>query len=235
MSEKDTFQILADEITLIRGEIKQLQRSSLNKAEAEALNQQLVQGVASMAQTGQAVYEAISERMDLRLEKLAMETILAATDAASGAIAKNHAETIAAARDLSKAAGEARREAWRYFGGFWVWLASVGAGGAVLGLLAAFLIMGRGDAREFGQYPQVYCTTAGARSLPIRKAVGSAPSGSTARLSLGADLAAPAFFMANPSLATSAGRGLLGAIRAKGPSVISVTYGVSYAPHNALK
>ena len=36
MSEKDTFQILADEITLIRGEIKQLQRSSLNKDEAKA-------------------------------------------------------------------------------------------------------------------------------------------------------------------------------------------------------
>ena len=161
MSEKDTFQILADEITLIRGEIKQLQRSSLNKDEAKALNQQLVQGVDSMAQTGQAVYEAISERMDLRLEKLAIETILAATNAASGAIAKNHAQTIAAARDLSKAAGEARREAWRYFGGFWVWLASVGAGGAILGLLAALLIMGRGDAREFGQYPRVYCTSAG--------------------------------------------------------------------------
>ena len=75
-----------------------------------------------------------------------------------------------------------------------------------------------------------------ARSLPIRKAVGSAPFGSTARLSLGADFAiAPAFFMANPPLAISAGDGLLGAIRAKGPSVISVTYGVSYAPHNALK
>ena len=76
----------------------------------------------------------------------------------------------------------------------------------------------------------------GARSLPIRKAVGSAPFGSTARLNLGADLAAaPAFFMANPPLATSADSGLPGAIRAKGPSVISVTYGVSYAPHNALK
>jgi CheY-like chemotaxis protein len=106
-------------------------------------------------------YEAISERMDLRLEKLAMETILAATDAARRAIEKSHAETSSAARDYAKAAGEARREAWRYFGGFWVWLASVGAGGAVLGLLTAFLIMGRGDAREFGQYPQVYCTTAG--------------------------------------------------------------------------
>ena len=164
MSEgKDSFEILADELARMGQQIAHLQRTSLNKTEAEALNQQLVQGVASMAQTGQAVYEAISERMDLRLEKLAIETILAAKDAASGAIAKNHAETIAAARDLSKAAGEARREAWRYFGGFWVWLASVGAGGAVLGLLTAFLIMGRGDAREFGQYPQVYCTTAGGK------------------------------------------------------------------------
>jgi hypothetical protein len=61
---KDTFDILTDEITLIRREIEQLQRSSLNKDEAKALNEQLVQGVASMAQTGQAVYEAISERMD---------------------------------------------------------------------------------------------------------------------------------------------------------------------------
>ena len=67
----------------------------------------------------------------------------------------------------------------------------------------------------------------GAKSLPIPKAVGSAPSGSTSRLSLGADLpAAPAFFMANPPLVTSAGGGLLGVIRAKSPSVISVTYGV---------
>ena len=160
---KDAFEMLTDELTLIRHDMASLQRTSLNKDEAKALNDKIVQGVDSMARTGQAVYEAISERMDLRLEKLALETILAATDAASGAIAKNHAETIAAARDLSKAAGEARREAWRYFGGFWVWLASVGAGGAILGLLAAFLIMGRGDAREFGQYPQVYCTSAGGK------------------------------------------------------------------------
>ncbi|MFN7025840.1 MAG: hypothetical protein ACK4QP_15280 [Pseudorhizobium sp.] len=158
---KDSFAILADEITLIRHEIAQLRRTSLNKDEAEALNQQLVQGVASMAQTGQAVYEAISERMDLRLEKLRLEATIAATEAASGAIEKSHVESLSAARSYSKAAGEARREAWRYFGGFWVWLASVGAGGAVLGLLAAFLIVGRGDADQFGQYPGVYCTTAG--------------------------------------------------------------------------
>ena len=61
----------------------------------------------------------------------------------------------------SKTAGDARREAWRYFGGLGGGLALVGAGGAVLGLQAAFLIIGRGDAREFGQYPRVCCTSAG--------------------------------------------------------------------------
>jgi len=162
MSEgKDSFEILADELARMGQQIAHLQRTSLNKTEAEALNQQLVQGVASMAQTGQALYEAISERMDLRLEKLAIETTLAATDAASKAIEKSHAETSSAARDYAKAAGEARREAWRYFGGFWVWLASVGAGGVILGLLMAFWMTGRGDANQFGQHPGVYCSSAG--------------------------------------------------------------------------
>jgi hypothetical protein len=158
---KDSFEILADELARMGQQIAHLQRTSLNKTEAEALNQQLVQGVASMAQTGQALYEAISERMDLRMEKLAMETILAATDAASRAIEKSHAETSSAARTYAKAAGEARREAWRYFGGFWVWLASVGAAGVILGLLVALWMTGRGDANQFGQHPGIYCSSAG--------------------------------------------------------------------------
>ena len=158
---KDVFEMLTDEITLIRHDIASLQRTSLNKDEAKALNEKLVQGVSAMAQTGQAVYEAISERMDLRLEKLAIDTILAATDAARGAVEKSHAQSIFAAKDLAKAAGEARREAWRYFGGFWVWLASVGAAGVVLGGLAVFWLQGRADARAFGEYPSIYCTSAG--------------------------------------------------------------------------
>ena len=47
----------------------------------------------------------------------------AAGKAAREAIEKSHAESLKAARSLSQAAGEARRQAWRYFGGFWVWLA----------------------------------------------------------------------------------------------------------------
>jgi hypothetical protein len=158
---KDAFEMLTDELTLIRYDIANLQRTSLNKDEAKALNEKLVQGVASMAQTGQAVYEAISEHMDVRLEKLAADTILATTDAARGAVAKSHDQSIFAAKDLAKAAGEARREAWRYFGGFWVWLASIGAAGVVLGGLAVFWLQGRADASAFGEHPSIFCTAAG--------------------------------------------------------------------------
>lgn len=161
MSEKDTFQILADEITLIRVDMERLQRTSLNKDEAKALSQEVAKGVKQMANAAPAVYEAIAARLDLAIDKIRREAVTAAREATSGAIEKSHAESIFAAKHLAKAAGEARREAWRYFGGFWVWLTSVGAAGVVLGLLAAFLIMGRGDAREFGQYPRVYCTSAG--------------------------------------------------------------------------
>jgi hypothetical protein len=161
MSEKDTFQILADEITLIRHDMERLQRTSLNKDEAKALSQEVAKGVKQMANAAPAVYEAISSRLDLAIDRIRREAVTAASEATSGAIEKSHAKSINAARDLARAAGEARREAWRYFGGFWVWLASVGAAGLILGLLMAFLIMGRGDAREFGQYPRVYCTSAG--------------------------------------------------------------------------
>ncbi|WP_179381798.1 hypothetical protein [Jannaschia marina] len=66
---------------------------------------------------------------------------------------------------LATAAGEARREAWRYFGGFWVWIAAIGTTGVVIGALAMAWIAGRGDAREFGQYPGIYCGNAGGQVI----------------------------------------------------------------------
>ena len=160
---KDAFEMLTDELTLIRHDMANLQRTSLNKDEAKALSQEVAKGVKQMANAAPAVYEAISSRLDLAIDKIRREAVTAAREATSGAIEKSHAKSINAARDLSKAAGEARREAWRYFGGFWVWLASVGAAGVVLGLLVAFWMTGRGDARAFGEYPSVYCTSAGGK------------------------------------------------------------------------
>ena len=161
MSVKDPFQQLVDEITLIRQDMERLKRTSLDKDDAEALHEMLAEGVDRMRKVGPEVQKAVEMRLLGVAAVLREETAKAAASAAEGAIAKTRTESIEAARSLSQAAGEARREAWRWFGGFWVWLASMLATGAVIGALAMAWIAGRGDAREFGQFPSVYCGTAG--------------------------------------------------------------------------
>lgn len=92
---------------------------------------------------------------------MARSATQAATRAAESAMAGIRHDLDNERAKLSQAAGEARREAWRWFGGFWVWLASMLATGAIIGALAMAWIVGRGDAREFGQFPSIYCGTAG--------------------------------------------------------------------------
>ncbi|NDV53635.1 MULTISPECIES: hypothetical protein [unclassified Salipiger] len=138
MSAKDPFQILADELTLIRKDMDQLQRTSLDKKDAQALHQKLAEGVDRMHRAASEVHQAIDNRLVTVAAYLKEEATKAAEKAARDAILKAHDESIDAARNLTQAAGEARREAWRYFGGFWVWLVSMLAVGAVLGLLLAY-------------------------------------------------------------------------------------------------
>ena len=47
---KDPFQILADELTLIRKDMDHLQRTSLDKDEAKMLNKAVIKAAAMMAQ-----------------------------------------------------------------------------------------------------------------------------------------------------------------------------------------
>ncbi|NDW02542.1 hypothetical protein [Salipiger sp. PrR002] len=138
MSAKDPFQILADELTLIRKDMDQLQRTSLDKKDAQALHKKLAEGVDRMHRAASEVHQAIDNRLVTVAAYLKEEATKAAEKAARDAILKAHDESIDAARNLTQAAGEARREAWRYFGGFWVWLASMLATGVVLGLLLAY-------------------------------------------------------------------------------------------------
>lgn len=158
---KDPFEILADEITLIRRQMDHLQRTSLDKDEAEAFNQAVAGFIAQLGKTAPAMQEAMRRDLAYVGHDVRKHAVEAAQNAAREAIETSHAENLRAAQSLSQAAGEARRQAWRYFGGFWVWLASIGAVGALLGALLAFWITGRGDARAFGQYPGVYCKSAG--------------------------------------------------------------------------
>ena len=157
MSEKDPFQILADEITLIRSEIERLQRTSLNKDEAKALHKIVTEKADDMLEMGPLIERTVDGKLNLFIATLANEAVKAAEDA----VIQSHAESIKSAHKLTVAAGEARKEAWRYFGGFWVWIASVGALGAVLGSLATVTIQGRGDAEAFGTFPGLYCERAG--------------------------------------------------------------------------
>lgn len=158
---KDPFEILADEITLIRRQMDHLQRTSLDKDEAEVFNATIAKFLAQLGKTAPAMQEAMRRDLAYVGHDVRKHAVEAAQSAAKEAIEKSHAESLKAAQDLSRAAGEARREAWRWFGGFWVWLASIGATGALIGALAVFWLQGRADAREFGQYPRVYCGSAG--------------------------------------------------------------------------
>lgn len=158
---KDPFEILADEITLIRRQIDRLQRTSLDKDEAEAFNATIAKFIAQLGKTAPAMQEAMRRDLAYVGNDVRKHAVEAAQAAAREAIEKSHAESIKAAQSLSQAAGEARRQAWRYFGGFWVWLASIGAAGALLGALAMFWLQGRADAHKFGEYPSIYCRSAG--------------------------------------------------------------------------
>lgn len=168
---KDTFQILADEITLIRKDIERLQRTSLNKDEAKNLNEVLVKSLDRMSKVGPTLEQEIKRTLAQVTLDVRNRAVEAASGAAREAIEKSHAESIAAARGLSKAAGEARREAWRYFGGFWVWLASVGAVGLVLGLLLMRWIDGTVSAQDFGRdySAKYFCGSAGGTEISSEK------------------------------------------------------------------
>lgn len=165
MSVKDPFQALVDEITLIRNEVQHLQRTSLDRKEAEKLNAVVAQGLDRMAKVGPALQQRIEQSLATAALDLRQHTVYAATEGAKEAIRAAQLESVKAAGDLRKAAGEARREAWRWFGGFWVWLASVGATGFALGLLAMFLLQGRADAHKFGQSPRIFCKSAGGQKV----------------------------------------------------------------------
>lgn len=158
---KDPFQVLADEVTLARQDIGRLQRTSLNSDEAEDLNQVITNGQADMLNVGVAVVEKIETSIDSATYAIREKTTEAAKKAAVAAILETRQESLKVAQDLAAAAGEARKQAWRYFGGFWVWLLAIGSLGAFVGALATMAIQGRADAETFGQFTSIYCEAAG--------------------------------------------------------------------------
>ena len=158
---KDPFQELVDELTALRRSIEHIARTSLDKDEAKTLNQAVLKAATMMAQTTKDAPGEIQDALQADRDQMAHIAIQAATKAAESTMADIRQDLNNERTRFSQAAGEARREAWRWFGGFWVWLASMLATGAIIGTLATVWITGRGDAREFGQFPSIYCGNAG--------------------------------------------------------------------------
>ena len=158
---KDPFQELVEELTALRRSIEHIARTSLDKDEAKKLNQIVTAAVLKMAKAAEDAPGEIQGALERDRDQMARSATQAATRAAESAMAGMRHDLDNERAKLSQAAGEARREAWRWFGGFWVWLTSMLATGAVIGALAMAWIAGRGDAREFGQFPSIYCGTAG--------------------------------------------------------------------------
>ena len=138
MSAKDPFQILADELTLIRKDMDRLQRTSLDKDEAEALHQIVAEAVADMRKATREAPQALQSALKADRGQMAQKATESATEAAERVLGDIRAQLSQERQKLTQAAGEARRQAWRYFGGFWVWLAAMLATGVVLGLLIAY-------------------------------------------------------------------------------------------------
>ncbi len=65
MSAKDPFQILADELTLIRKDMDRLQRTSLDKDEAQALHESVTKALTDMRKATRE--ESTSKRGAIRL------------------------------------------------------------------------------------------------------------------------------------------------------------------------
>ena len=158
---KDPFQELVDELTALRRSIEHIARTSLDKDEAKKLNQIVTAAVLKMAKAAENAPGDIQGALEADRDQMARSATQAATRAAECAMAGIRHDLDNERAKLSQAAGEARREAWRWFGGFWVWLASIGATGALLGALAAFWVGGEIAAREFGDYPGIFCSGAG--------------------------------------------------------------------------
>jgi len=168
MSGKDPFQILADEITLIRTEIERLQRTSLNKDEAKALHKIVTEKADDMLEMGPLVERAVESKLNVFLGMLGNDAVRAAEDAAERAVTHSHGEASKAAETLLEDARRARRIALQQSGGFWGWMVACGAVCACLAVLATIAVQGRGDAEAFGLMPKWYCERAGGENLTTK-------------------------------------------------------------------
>ena len=162
---KDPFQILADELTLVRGDMDRLQRTSLNKDEAKALNDIVAKAAEFMAQTTKAAPAEIQAALKADRDQMAYSATQVATEAAQGVMTEIRHDLTNECVRLSEAARKAIRSKWLWDGELALMLVAAVAIGAFLGAVVEVVIQGRGDGRDFGRFPGIYCETAGGQIM----------------------------------------------------------------------
>ena len=129
---------LIEEITLIRGEVQQLRRSSLDKDEAQSLNELVVEAVDKM--TGAAIAAPRAIRNDLKADRdqTARQAVQSATAAAQKAVEDVRGQLEAERREYADSLSEGRRAARRAKLLSWPIVAALLATGALLGVLTTY-------------------------------------------------------------------------------------------------
>ena len=148
---------LTDQVRLLRQDVGNLTATATTKAEAARLMARIEKASGEAFAHAQEVIDA-SEHLGRRMHQ---DSASAAQVAAQKAIKSLEHEISAAANHMRLESVRSSKEALHRFGGGLAVFGGIAALGAVLGILALLLIQGRGDAREFGKHPEVFCTSAG--------------------------------------------------------------------------
>ncbi len=136
---RDPVEDLNDNLLALRRSIEHVGGTTLSKAEARELNATVAKALERMNKTASEAPQALRSAIRQDLAQVSRTTEEAAARAAQAAVEGVREELTAERLKLAQSAGEARRAAWRSFGGFWAWAASLLATGAFLGLLTAYV------------------------------------------------------------------------------------------------
>ena len=162
---RDPFEVLVEEMSLLREIVEGLRRSSLDKDEAMDLNEGIGYSLDRLLEIGPHLERSIGIKLDEAVTKVRATAAEASEYAIDVAMREHRTKIEEQARLYGKAAGEARQQAWRYFSGFWGWLAAATALGSLLGALVMFGMIWHRDATTFGKSAGIYCTAAGGQRL----------------------------------------------------------------------
>ena len=135
---KDPVQQLIDEITLIRGEVKELKRTSLDREEAQTLNELVTEAVDRMTEAAVEARRGVRDDLKADRDQTARLAVQSATAAAQGAVEGVKTELEAERRSYAQALSNARQEARRDRLRSWTWVGGLLATGALLGVLTAY-------------------------------------------------------------------------------------------------